>query len=146
MTIDEMIARFLAVFGEPRSDHAEMFLAEYHRSLAGTSPAVLEAATSAVIDSEDYWPRPATLKRYVSAAAARLQANRRPAEHAPIDPTPPSPEARARVAGMLGALKRHMAAIPDAFKPPAPPPAADRVTFAEMREKSPNDYLHREAT
>ena len=64
MTIDDVIARFLAVWGEPKSDHAEQFIAEYRRSLAGTSPEVLKAAADAVIDNEDYWPRPAAFRRW----------------------------------------------------------------------------------
>lgn len=144
MTIDDVIARFIAVWGEPKTDHGDLFIAEYRRSLANTDGEVLEAAASAAIDGEDYWPRPAALRRHVSTAAARLQALRRPAEHRPIDPTPPSPEQVARVGQMMADLKRSVAAIPDAFKPAQPLPAADRSTFEGMRRASPNDYLHRE--
>ena len=144
MTIDDVIARFLAVWGEPKSDHAEQFIAEYRRSLAGTSPEVLKAAADAVIDNEDYWPRPAAFRRHVNTVAARLESRRRPAEHATFDMTPPSPEQRERVAELVSGLKRSLAAIPDAFKSAAPPPSADRGTFEGMRQSSRNDYLHRE--
>jgi hypothetical protein len=142
VTIDDVIARFIAVWGEPKTDHGDLFIAEYRRSLANTDGDVLEAAASAAIDGEDYWPRPAALRRHVSTAAARLQALRRPAEHRPIDPTPPSPEQVARVGQMMADLKRSLSAINDAFTPPPPPPKADRDTFAAMQAASPNRELH----
>ncbi len=144
MTIDEVIGRFLAVWGEPKSDHAEQFLAEYRRSLAGTAGDVLEAAANSVIDNEDYWPRPAALRRHVGVAAARLQARRKPAEHQPIERTPPSPEQAARAALLVAEAKRALASIPDAFAPPRPLPPADRTAFSEMQRRSMNVDLHTE--
>jgi len=144
MTIDDVIARFLAVWGEPKTEYGDLFIAEYRRSLANTSGDVLAAAASAAIDGEDYWPRPATLRRYVNAAATRLQAMRRPAEHAPIDPTPPSPEEIARAKDLFAKLKRDLAAMPDAFAPLPPPPQTDRHTFEAMQVASTNHHLHRE--
>lgn len=57
--VDKMIARFMAVYGEPRTTDPEMFLAEYRKALTPYSAEILEAATDRLILSSAFWPKPA---------------------------------------------------------------------------------------
>ena len=104
MTPDEMIDRLLTIFGEPKTDNVEMFIAEYRRSMKGYIPAVLEATCQRAIDEHTFWPRPAELRAIANTEAVRITGSRRAAEHQPfanVDFTPPDEEARARVNALV---------------------------------------------
>jgi hypothetical protein len=104
MTPDEMIDRLLTIYGEPRTDNVEMFIAEYRRSMSGYIPAVLAAACQRAIDEHTFWPRPAELRAIANTEAVRITGSRRAAEHQPfahVEFTPPDEEARARVGALV---------------------------------------------
>ena len=58
---DEIIGRFNAVFGEPKTTDPELFLAEFARCMDGYDPEALRKAADRVIASNVYWPKPAEL-------------------------------------------------------------------------------------
>ena len=107
------IARLMAVYGEPRTTNVDLFLAEYHRVLAGYDAAVLAKAVAAWIDSDTpYWPRPGELRTMASRVAVEIDRKRRPAEQQPIVERPPmTPEQRARHEALMAEVRTAMAAI-----------------------------------
>lgn len=145
--VNDMIQRFMAQWGEPKTPHIEIFLGEYERALRGTDPDMLIAATDACIDTETYWPRVAIVRRHIDIACARREAAERykAPEHQPIpDGPPPSPEMRARVAALLAKGKAALQAMDDPVE--AKPNYWRDVTkpaFEEMQRNSPNAKLHR---
>lgn len=56
-----IIARLLAVYGEPRTENPAAFLDEFAKAIAGTSDAALQRAVDAGMKQWQFFPRPAEL-------------------------------------------------------------------------------------
>lgn len=54
-----LIARFLAIFGEPRTENTELFLREYENAISGWDERTLKNAGDRLIAEAKFWPRPA---------------------------------------------------------------------------------------
>jgi hypothetical protein len=146
MSVDFMIRRFIAIWGNPKVEEPNLFIAEYRRCLDGFSDAALERATDRAIDTSKFWPRPAEVRELAVAASAFLaglhKSSRHPDEHNPIEPPQPlSEEAKQRAMAMVETLRRTAAAL-DLKEVIERRPPMDRPTFEQMQECSPNVELH----
>jgi hypothetical protein len=105
---DEIIERFMAIFGEPKTPNPEVFLAEYADCMEGYDEAALRRAADRLIRSKTFWPRPAELLE----EANRVLAERRIGK--PVTPEPPrrdpTAEERANVLEELEGFRKFMAA------------------------------------
>lgn len=54
-----LIARFLAIYGEPRTENTELFLREYENAISGWDERTLKSAGDRLIAEAKFWPRPA---------------------------------------------------------------------------------------
>lgn len=149
MSVETLIERLTAVFGEPRTDAPEIFLAEYRRSLSGYAADVLEKAGDRVINDATYWPRPAEVRKAAGAVAEEIEAINRAAqavsraEHQPFVSTPQDPDEKRRVQEAFVAYKRELAA--ESLEQPEPV-KQEWLTlgqFRAMQLASPNKGLHR---
>lgn len=144
MTPEQLIQRFVAVWGEPKTDYADTFIAEYQRILDGQRADVLVLTGDLCIDQESYWPRPADVRRHLSTAVSRL-VKYIPPEHRPIEDAPPiDPEMRDRVGAVMNDLVKKMRVAQD---PPEDRPNywrdVTKPAFEDMQRNSPNAKLHR---
>jgi len=139
----EIIARFMAVFGEPRTTDPDLFLKEYARCMDGYDEAALRKAADKLIASSTFWPKPAELlaeTRKALADAARHRRPHVPAEHEQIERREVSPEARARTDKLVADLKAKLTLT---SQEPTPRPVdASAGSFYDMQRNSPNKGLH----
>lgn len=144
MTIsDEIIERFLAVFGEPKTPNPEVFINEFARSMDGYDETALRAAADNLIKSSTFWPKPAELL----GEARRIISDRtmhRPAEHQSWKPIARTDEQRAMADELVAQFKKFLAERTTVSE--APPPIdwkrGQRDGFREMQRNSPNPGLH----
>lgn len=102
--LNSVVARFVTVYGEPKSDNAEALYSEYIRALKGFSQEILEAAVDEVIKGHTFptWPVPGEVYKAASAEGSRRLrvygngiSDSSSDEHSPpIDYVPPTPEER----------------------------------------------------
>lgn len=140
---DEIIERFMAVFGEPKTTNPDLFITEFARSMDGYDEAALRKAADKLIASSTFWPKPAELlaeTRKALADAARHRKPHVPAEHEPIERREVSPEAKARTDKLVADLKAKL--TPDSPEPTARPIDASVGSFYDMQRNSPNRGLH----
>ena len=69
---EEMIRRFGAVFGEPRTDDPELFLREYAQAVSGWDAAILKRVGDRLVRQAKYWPRPAEVCELAEALVADM--------------------------------------------------------------------------
>lgn len=110
---DLVLARFLTLYGEPKTDNLESFIGEYERALAGMSKEVLKGAADRVIRAQEFrsWPTPGECVKACHAEAERIATqNSRfsPANIEREDAKWPAPtaEQKARVQALVDDLKR----------------------------------------
>ena len=144
------MARMSAVFGEPRTENPEMFLAEYGRILKKFSPTALELGATNLIQNttKPFWPAPgiayAELNRVSAQLAAEARAAMKKPEPVVEKPVELSPENRAMIDQLVRSFRTKMLGenVP---KAPEPLPPAQRETFEAMQRNSqsrPSGYLH----
>lgn len=105
------IARLSAVFGEPRTENPELFVAEFARAIARCDGQLLERAIDEVIKGCTFWPKPAEVLQMVARGAADREASER-RKFVPVDQDipPPSPDAIARVNALIQEAKAAISA------------------------------------
>lgn len=142
MTPEQLIQRFVAVWGEPKTDYADTFIAEYQRILAGQRGDVLKLTGDLCVDQETYWPRPADVRRHLNTASGRLNKYIPPEHREFPDQEPVDPEMKARVGKLMADLVKKLSVAQDA--PDAKPNYWRDVTkpaFEEMQRESPTVSL-----
>jgi len=139
---DEIIERFLAMFGEPKTTNPALFLEEYRKALTGYDGDLLHRATDRVMKTATFWPKPAEVLAVVTEIAADRYRHL-PAEHTHGDLPKRTPEEIQRAQEMVDGMKRIFAARQ------VDNPVADvdwingqRPGFEEMQRNSPNKGLH----
>lgn len=113
---DLMFARFLTLYGEPKTDNLEAFFEEYERVLKGTAKDILQLAADRVIKEQQFrtWPTPGECVKAVQAEAERKAIERE--RHTPVNldkeaanwPAP-TDESKARCRQLVAELKRSIA-------------------------------------
>jgi hypothetical protein len=107
-----MLTRFSTLYGAPRTDEVEEFVAEYVKALGWYSDEVLVAATDDLIKQHTTggWPRIAVCLKACQDAARKIAAAQQPLLPEPVDEMPaPSEEQKARVQALVAEFKRHVA-------------------------------------
>lgn len=147
---DEIIGRFNAVFGEPRTTDPELFLNEFARCMDGYDEGALRTAADRLIETNVHWPRPAELlteARRVLADQRRF-APPKPVEHARAETRRATPEEMAKREAehreLMANFRKFMARCtqgPDE-KPAVNWKAGQRTEFERMQRESPNRGLH----
>lgn len=139
---DEVIERFIAMFGEPKTTNPALFLEEYRKALTGYDGELLHRATDRVMKSATFWPKPAEVLAVVTEIASERYRHHVP-EHAHSDLPRRTPEELRAVQEMVDGMKRIFAARQ------VENPIADvdwirgqRPGFEEMQRNSPNKGLH----
>lgn len=130
---DKLIARLMTVYGEPRTDDPDAFLAEYRKALAGYSAEVLAKAGDEIIKGAVYWPRPAeaiATARRVAAELERMRPKPVPKADPEGDATPADLEAsRRRIRALLAETRAVLAmSEPPQRSPRILSPTSQRMT------------------
>lgn len=138
--LDKLIARLVAVFGEPKTPRPEMFLDEFRRAVDGYAPEVYPAAANEIIATSTFWPKPAEVRKIADRIAT---ARFRPAPLPPADDLPPpSPESVARARALVAEATKAIAAGSPPTIAPKPWRDTSRPAFEAMQRNSPNRALH----
>lgn len=66
----EVISRFMAVFGEPKTPDPDGFLVEFAQCLSGCEATALRKAADTLIRRSTFWPKPAEVLELVSEILA----------------------------------------------------------------------------
>lgn len=110
-----VLARFLTLYGEPKTDNLESFIAEYEAALAGMGREVLISGANRVIRAQEFrsWPTPGECVKACHAEAERMAIERERFSPKNIDEadrnwTAPTEESKRRVRELLAETKRHM--------------------------------------
>lgn len=72
----EVIKRFMAVFGEPRTPDPDTFLVEFERSLEGYDAKALRKACDTLIRKSTFWPKPAEVIEIAATILTERQHHR----------------------------------------------------------------------
>lgn len=137
---DDLIDRFVTVFGEPRTDAPDRYLEEYAKALRGWEAEVLALAGDRVIRENVFWPKPAEVLAIARTIAADLEAKRKKPEHRPIEKNEASPEEKARVKELVRLTLMGMARNNVDFTPLQDEVAPNRDEFEAMQRNSPNRF------
>lgn len=142
---ETLIDRFLTVFGEPKVDAPEAYVAEFAKALRGWEAHVLDRAGDEVIRTCKFWPRPAEVIDIARGISAEIAAGKRRSAKslAEADRPPPSQEQADRAAALVAGLKQSMAAeaLPRRDRP-IDWTKAQRPGFERMQGDSRNRGLH----
>ncbi len=86
--LDAVIARFVTLYGEPRTDNAEALYSEYVRALKDFDQEALEAAVDEIVRMHTFptWPTPGEVYKQALTEAAKLYAKRPRPEPKPEQP------------------------------------------------------------
>ena len=108
---DIVLSRFLTLYGEPKTDNLEAFIAEYENALRGMAKDVLKLGADRVIKAQEFrsWPTPGECVKACNAEAERLAIERERFAPKNLDRAPwptPSEESKKRVREMVEAAKR----------------------------------------
>lgn len=147
--IDHLILRLDTIWGSPKTDNPDLFLAEYRRALKGYAAAVLQETGNRIIDTATFWPRPAELREIADAVAVALYEPQRRAARERIAREETEREAKRvrispeRATAMLDDLKRVIAekSVERLLSEPYRPNTS-RPAFEKMQRESPNRHLH----
>ncbi len=138
-----LIRRLVAVFGEPKTDDPEIYLAEFEKSLKGWSAEVLQQAGDRVIKESVFWPKPAEVIAICRSIAVDIASRSRRPERQPIYENPASQEERDRVAEIVRltimGLKAKAPPEPELRDEVAP----NRAEYEAMQRNSPNRFHRR---
>lgn len=128
----DLIARFSAMFGAPRTDDPDLFIAEFERAISGIDKQLLAKAGDALMRSSKFWPKPSEVLDLVDKMASERERyerlNHREVEkHVP----PPTPEQAARANALVAEFKRSLAQMDVSEKKDGKPanPVPDRTAF-----------------
>lgn len=141
---DEIINRFNAVFGEPRTPDPDTFLTEFARCMDGYDENALRKAADRLIATSTFWPKPAELL----AEANRILADKRkfqPPENETFRIAPKTPEQLAMANELVANFKKFMAEnVTISEKPDTTTnwKRGQRPGFEAMQRNSPNPGLH----
>lgn len=129
---DLVLARFLTLYGEPKTDNLEAFIAEYESALAGMSREVLTGGANRVIRAQEFrsWPTPGECVKACHQEAEHLAVQQQRFAPANIEKTdkawtPPTEEQKARARQLVAEAKK---AILAGDGPPAPRRTLTRVS------------------
>lgn len=151
---DEIIGRFNAVFGEPRTDNPDLFLQEFARCMDGYDENALRKAADRLIAKNTFWPKPAELLGEVRTILADQRRFRSPergswefrhAEREPFTPVQRSQEEIDRANELVANFKKFLAehtTVSDREKVEPDWKNGQRPGFAKMQRESPNKGLH----
>lgn len=121
---DLVLARFLTLYGEPKTDNLEAFVSEYEHALAGMSREVLQGGANRVIKAQEFrsWPTPGECVKACHQEAEHLAVQRERFAPKNIEQTdktwaPPTEEQKARARQLVAEAKK---AILAGETPPAP--------------------------
>jgi hypothetical protein len=110
---DLMLARFLTLYGEPKTDNLEAFFDEYERALKGTAREILQLAADRVIKDQEFrsWPTPGECVKAVHVEAERKAIERERFAKPDLDKADrtwpaPTEESKARVRELIANMKR----------------------------------------
>lgn len=108
---DLMLARFLTLYGEPKTDNIEAFFDEYERALRGMAREIISAAADRVIKVQDgrWWPTPGECVKACNVEAERIAIDRERFEPKNMDRASwdaPTEESKARCRALVADLKR----------------------------------------
>jgi hypothetical protein len=145
----EIIGRFNAVFGEPRTTDPELFLNEFARCMDGYDEDALRKAADRLIESNVHWPRPAELL----AEARRILADQRrfaprekpePRKYGPKLSDEELAQREAAHSEMMANFRKFMGrcSTPKDEKPAVDWKAGQRTEFERMQRESPNRGMH----
>jgi hypothetical protein len=142
---DEIVRRFLALYGEPRTPDPELYLAEYGKALSGYPIDALMTAADELIRASPFWPKPSEVIAKVDAEL-KWKARSVPPK-APEPRRVPTPEERERVAALMVEFRKAMAAITMEQQPHSDDvdwSRGQRGRFEAAQQASANGRLHRE--
>jgi len=113
-TVQELIlARFLTLYGEPKTDNIEAFFDEYERALRGIAKDVLSLGADRVIRAQEFrsWPTPGECVKACHVEAERMAIERerfapKNLEAADRSWPAPSEDSKRRVRELVEAAKR----------------------------------------
>lgn len=131
---DLVLARFLTLYGEPKTDNLEAFIAEYERALKGTARDILHLAADRVIKLQEFrsWPTPGECVKAAQAEAERVAIERERFSPRFLDEQErtwpkPTDESKRRVREILEATKKHIQS--------AAPPEPERRSLSNISKR-----------
>ena len=106
----DIIERLITVYGEPKTDNPDLFIAEYAKALRGFDQRVLEFAADNIFRTHTYptWPTLGEIVRTANEVAAELYDNHRKPEHSKAPLAEPTPEQKERVAEVMRMFAKTM--------------------------------------
>lgn len=143
----KLIARLTAVFGEPRSDEPESFVAEFERAIHGYDAEVLakvgdEIIATTVPNDRGWviWPLPGVVRKI----ADRLSAAKFKPKYQPTEDRPPiTQEQSARAEELMTEFRKAVERLNVTPTNDAKPwREASKPAFDRMQRESPNRKLH----
>lgn len=147
-TPEQLVARLLTIFGEPRVEAPDEYIREFVAAIDGWDGEVLQAAGTEVVRTARFFPRPAEVLEVArrisaerSAARARQQPPRSEGQMPPL--TPAQRERADRIMRMFrSAMADHV--LGDEERRPAK--CANRDEMERLQRSSPNRHLHTSLT
>lgn len=107
---DHVIKRFWTLYGEPKTQDPDGFLAEYETALRGFTEPILRQAVDRVVKANEYrsWPMPGEVCKACADIGVEVGAKAKREYREPQIPMPPapSPEAVARVKALAAEFAR----------------------------------------
>lgn len=137
---ERVISRFIAIYGEPKTDNPILFIDEVSKTLECYAPAVVEQVGTDVIRSSKFWPRPADIVERADAICRKIDANKfvpDPEKDLP----PPTAEERARARKIMELAMAAMKVTGTREEPVKNNPM-QRPAFEAMQRNSRNTHLH----
>jgi len=145
---DQLIDRLLTVFGEPKVDNPDGYLAEFAKALRGYDAETLEAAGDAVIRKCKFWPRPAEVQEQCEIEGSRLlrlRSGGRIKDDSGISGSGhiPTIEECERANALVAELRKATSSmLVGGDKDSSPLPDVLRPAFEKMMRESPNRHLY----
>lgn len=94
MSADRVIARLMAVFGEPKTPDPDLYVEEFRKALVGYEGHILDKAVDRWMKRDTaFWPRPGELLAEARSVAAPVRRR---------GPEPGSPEYLEQIAREMG--------------------------------------------
>lgn len=137
---ERLIARMMAVYGEPKTEDPLLFIDEVQRAIEGYPPAVIDEVGNEIIRKSKFWPRPAEVVEKADAICAKIHANT--FKPTPVEDLPPPTEEQRQRAKRILALALNAMKITGAREEAKPLPDVSRDAFEAMIRHSPNRALY----
>lgn len=151
----DVIRRFMAVFGEPKTPDPDAFITEYEKALTGYEKRFLDAAADRLIKRSTFWPKPAEVLAEANAISSEfygrngtdwdaVERDRREGwKLADLGKAKIDDEAKARVREMVAEMKRNIKAITSNPDDEVDWESGSRDSFEARLHLSRNVKLHR---